>query len=442
MSTREFLTKLFLPAPTEPPLPVRSGLYHYMRSAGQETYAEGAYTRFHLRVEPDGYGLLLANASAAAHLSPSGVVIAKGLLEDCSETEIMEQLQAAFQGASRAAMQTDLERVAGLIAGLVAPGDNYPVLNLEDAALSPYEARLMAPLQADVMMAPPDQLLQILDKLWDVGFPHVTFMAYPLDDPTHLIRAVEHAEDLGMIAGIRVRASDLDVPSALEALAMAGLDHCNVPLGSAEGGLHDRLYGSGDHARALNLFEELHKNEVAPVVEVPLLENSVDSLQPLLNLLLDNSLTNVNFLSIVATNDTPEQDRSGSLAAAALPQVADIVEETAAEMDVRFIWQPPVLRDPTLTLSDQLRLGPRCTSDVSVRILPNGDVIPPRGSSASAGNMLHDQWTDIWSNEAFMRFRERVERPTLCEECPGLLICAADCPREPAGWSHGLGGTV
>jgi len=112
----------------------------------------------------------------------------------------------------------------------------------------------------------------------------------------------------------------------------------------------------------------------------------------------------------------------------------------AAEMDVRFIWLPPVERDPSLTIAEQLRLGPRCTADVSIRIEPNGDVIPPRGPNVAAGNLLHDDWDDIWGNVAFVRYRERVERPTHCEECPGLAICAADCPREPVGWSQGVGG--
>ena len=27
---------------------------------------------------------------------------------------------------------------------------------------------------------------------------------------------------------------------------------------------------------------------------------------------------------------------------------------------------------------------------------------------------------------------------THCATCPGLAICAADCPKEPAGWSDGV----
>jgi radical SAM protein with 4Fe4S-binding SPASM domain len=440
MSTRDLLTKLFFPSPTEPPAPVKPGLYHYMRAAGQDEYSAGAYTRFHLRVDPDGRGVLLANASAAIHLSPTGVVIAKGLLEEVEQDEIVARLKSTFRGAGESTMEADIERIAGLIAGLVAPGDNYPVTNLEDADLSPFEAQLMAPFQADVVLAPPDQMTSILDKLWEANIPHVTFMASSIDRPDHLVRAVERSEDLGMIAGIRARATDISLP-LLADLATAGLDHANILFASASPELHDRLCGDGDHARALALFEELHRLEVAAVAELPLLEDAAGTLPPSLDLLLDLNVPNINFLIVAAPNDLPAEARSGCPAASALPQLADLVEEMAAQMDVRFIWQPPIQRDPGLALAEQIRLGPRCTSDLSIRVLPNGDVLPPRGPDDAAGNLVDDDWKVIWSNDVFRSFRERVEGPTRCEECPGLIICAADCPREPAGWSQGLGGT-
>ena len=57
------------------------------------------------------------------------------------------------------------------------PGDTYPVYNLEDAAVSPYAAQLIAPLQASVPLAEPEKLVPILDRLWEVGIPHVTLLA-------------------------------------------------------------------------------------------------------------------------------------------------------------------------------------------------------------------------------------------------------------------------
>ena len=37
--------------------------------------------------------------------------------------------------------------------------------------------------------------------------------------------------------------------------------------------------------------------------------------------------------------------------------------------------------------------------------------------------------------ELAVRYRERLAEPTRCSDCPDLPICAADCPRDPRGWS-------
>jgi radical SAM protein with 4Fe4S-binding SPASM domain len=63
-------------------------------------------------------------------------------------------------------------------------------------------------------------------------------------------------------------------------------------------------------------------------------------------------------------------------------------------------------------------------------------VIPPRGPHRVAGNLLRDEWPVIWQDAAFQAYRSRIERPTHCLICPGLAICAADCPRQPSGWAQ------
>ena len=431
METTKLIKRLIVPQPVVSTPAFEPGLHHYMREA------RGTFTRFYLRVEPDGRGMLLANATAAARLNQSGVIIAKGLLDDLEEKEIFSQLKTRFRGASSSIMQADLERVAALIANLDSPGDNYPIINLEDAAVSPYEAQLIAPLHADVSLSDPESMVAIIDRLWNAAIPHVTFLTGANPNRDHLIRAVERAEDTGLIAGVRGRASDFIQAGLVGDLAMAGVDHLNLFVASTNPVVHDAIFGEGDHQAISSIFQSILENEVAPVAEVPLIIATLDGIDETLGALLDFGVTNINFFAIAAPDEMPFDDRAGSLTSSAMPQTADMVEEIASELDVRFVWEPPVLRDPSLPFTKQVQMGPRCSDDLSIRVEPNGDVIPARGPYRSAGNLLTDEWNTIWNDDAFLRYRERVERPTRCVECPGLAICAADCPRKPAGWSQG-----
>ncbi|MFN2283401.1 MAG: SPASM domain-containing protein, partial [Anaerolineae bacterium] len=412
-------------------LAVAPGIYHAMQEA------EGLYTRFHLRVERDGSGMLIANAAAAARLSPTGVLITKGLLDGKSEDTILQDLVANFRGATEGVMRTDIAKVDALITQIITPGDMYPVFNLDDAALSPYNAELIAPLQASLPLAEPEKLLPILDKLWDAGIPHVTLLVPRDPDATYLVRAIERAEDLGMIAGVRGRASDLWNTDLLTAMFQAGVDHVTFIYASDDPAVHDALCGEGDHAAATALLAWLEEKQLCAVAEVPLVQATLYALNTTVHTLMAQGADNIAFVAYVTTDETlAEQD--GIFAADAMPQVATMVEEAAHEMSARFIWDPPVQRNPAQSLAEQVQDGPRCSGDVAVRIEPDGSVIPPRGQDKSAGNLLDMAWSDIWNHEVFRRYRERVEAPTHCDRCPGLAICAADCPREPAGWAQTL----
>jgi radical SAM protein with 4Fe4S-binding SPASM domain len=200
--------------------------------------------------------------------------------------------------------------------------------------------------------------------------------------------------------------------------------------------IHDPLLGRGDYSFALPLLADIQANEVYPIAEIPLVESNLPGLETTLTTLQERGVYTFSFWAIVAPDGMDDEVRAGALPAQAMPQTADWIEETADDLNVRFLWQPPVQRDPRQTLAAQVRQGPRCAGDVAARIEPNGDVIPPRGPHVSAGNVLTDEWQTIWQNDAFTRYRERVAAPTRCADCPGLALCAADCPREAAGWAY------
>lgn len=424
MRLKKLADKLFPKAPE----PVQPGLFHYMREAG------GNYTRFHLRIEPDGRGLLIANATAVARLSPSGVIIAKGLLEGSNKETIVREIFKRFRGVREETAHKDIDKINAMLSNLGSPEDNYPIINLEDVEFNPYEARLMAPFRADVLLAAPEQLVPIIDKLWEIGIPHVTFITVGHPKPDHLVRAVERAEDLGMIAGVRGQASYLAEETLLKNLAQAGVDHITLLYISGDREIHDSILGQGDHGRIKKAFPLIRELEVCPAAEIPLIAPTANLLEETFQSVTEMGIHNASFFAIAKPDEDTTPD-DGALRASALPQIAAIIEETSAESDVRYLWQPPVLRKRDKSLEQQIREGPRCSGDVSMRVEPDGSVIPPRGAYRSAGNILADPWKSIWEHEAFRVYRERVESPTRCNICPGLAICAADCPRDPRGWA-------
>lgn len=403
------------------------GLYHYVRET------EGRTARFHLRVDAGGDGLLLANAAAVARLSPSGVVIAKGLLDGDDLATITQRIRKMFCRVRPSQITADLAEVESLIRRMQSPGGNYPVLNLTDPAFSPKAMPLARPISADVPLCQPDVMNPILDRLWELSIPQVTILAGKSPDSSTLTRAVERAGDLGLITGVRGRGSDLNRGKQIAEMITAGLDHLDVCCLSHRPEIHDALAGEGDHEQALLALEAAREQEICPVAQIALVRSTLTGIEATLERLVGDGIQNVGLFAIAATD--PAQASAGALLAHELPPIARIVEDIAQQLGLRLFWYPTVRFDPSRPLGEQVCDGPRCSGDTAIRVEPDGSVYPARGPWRSAGNLISDDWETIRQSDVYQAYRRRVESDTHCDQCPGLAICAADCPREPAGWA-------
>ena len=405
---------------------IAPGVYHYERLVGEWP------TRLHLRIDPDGGGMLMANAAQAASLSPVGVQMARDVLEGRSDEAIVADINAAFAGAADEQVTGDLARVRRLIADLAEPGDNYPISNL--SGVSVWERELAAPLRADVVQGEPDTMRAVFHALWDAAVPHVTVIARPHADPAQLPVIIEAAEDIGMITGLRSVASRL-TEDIVEQAAMAGLDHLDLLYISNDPGRHNAIAGEHDHDSVLARFEQCHDLELCPLAQVPLIGGNADAADDIAFALAELRVTNLVFFALACPDDDEQAQAAGALPARALPQVALLIEEAAEDAEGRYLWAPPVRFDNSRSLAEQVSAGPRTAADIAVRIAADGTVYPARGPAACAGNLLTDPWPQIWGNDCFIRFRESIKAPDRCSDCPDLETCAAYCPKDPAGWS-------
>jgi len=405
-----------------------AGLHHFAREV------DGRVVRYHLRIDQDGSGLVVANASSVARLSPSGVTIAHALLR--GEPELAERrARTSFRGASAERVRSDVERVGAILDEMAEPGGGYPLRSLEEPDGSVHRRTLSAPLSADVVVGDEETTRAVLERLWAIGVPQAVLIAQPRPRTTGLVHLVEHAEDLGLIAGVRTRASDV-TSSGLHDLAMAGLDHLDLFWAGPDRELHDSLFGRGDHELASSTIVRCHELELCPVAVTPLLAPTLDGLE---EIGADLRRRRIGGLTLYALVDA--ESRGGRvLGTGAVRQAAATAEEVADHEDLNLVWAAPVERDAAVSLSDQVRAGPRTAGEASMRVEADGTVVAPSGPQAPSGNLLRDDWRGIWADSCFERFRESVEDPERCAACPGAMLCAAGCPAEPGTWARAEGG--
>ncbi|MCO4774031.1 MAG: hypothetical protein KDA24_28620, partial [Deltaproteobacteria bacterium] len=236
----------------------------------------GLHARVHLRAEPDGTALALLNASSAVRLTASGAAMVSMVLDGEDDRAIIKTLKRSFD-APRDRLARDLLELRDTLARLAAaPGGSFPIEDLTDGRGARTSA-LSAPLEAWVEMAPIDALIPRIDALWGAAVPHITLLATTSTVADDLVRAVERAEDLGMICGIRGLGSALP-RETLTRCAEAGVDCVQVPLLANTDAAHDQILGTGERRAAIDALVACRDLEVCPIAEVPLVDATADHL--------------------------------------------------------------------------------------------------------------------------------------------------------------------
>lgn len=452
---------------------IPAGMWHYSRQR------DHSFVRFHLRVDHSGQALLIAAASEAVHLTRSGAIAARGILEGKSEAEITVELN------QMAAAPEIICQIRSLMDHLGSPNKRYPIFNLPDSASEYQSSGLIAPFQADIELPENSQLLTgRLRALWQAGIPHVRVLL-PSEDSqanlassrvrlleeeqlSRLCTAIQIAEDIGMIAGVRLTVSQLlqslqGDKLVVDELAQMGLDYAVVPWG-VDSRLHDELFGEGDFDRWSRLVSRAEHWEFPIVAQAGLVPSLIDQFEDQMDRLIEGGITHFETFPIaelpqlvkspaMADQRSDMPPRQGAWAdyrlsapddkwlpfqAVQMRQLAGWIEDLADNRRVQIVWLAPhscsAELDPNL-VRQLIYNGPRAGADISLRVDAHGRVFPPRGPRESVGQIDNSTWSQIWNHRAFRHFRDAVDQNQHCDICPRMAICAAGCPSEPTGWT-------
>ncbi len=82
---------------------------------------------------------------------------------------------------------------------------------------------------------------KILDKLWDLGVPHIVFTGGEATLRNDLPELIAHAESNGQITGLNTNARRLADMNYVQQLVEAGLDHVQITVESCDEQIHDEM---------------------------------------------------------------------------------------------------------------------------------------------------------------------------------------------------------
>lgn len=417
------------------------GVFHYLREN------EAGKARLHLRLEPDGSGLLLVNASRAYHLNPSAAYMAYLALESTPAAQAITAITQRYRVTKTKAAQ-DYTSLSAQVELLANPDEHCALCELDLETTTPFSARPSAPYRMDLALTyrcnnncahcynarprqQPELTTQqwkgILDRLWAIGIPHIVFTG---GEPTlrpDLPELIAYAEQNGQITGINTNGRRLKDPAFVESLVAAGLDHVQITFESHVPAIHDEMvHAHGAWQDTLAGIQNALKSKLFVMTNTTLLQNNAAYLSETLDFLANLGVPTIGLNALIYSGHGKEVDTG--LPESALPALLKLARAKTDASGQRLIWYTPTQYchfDPLL-----LDLGVKgCTAALyNMCVEPDGSVLPCQSYYEPVGNLTRDPWDSIWNHQLSTNLRERSDLPVSCMACAVLQECGGGCP--------------
>ncbi len=359
---------------------------------GYFSIPDGTNCRLHLRINNEGEGILILNASTILHLNPSATEFAYHLIHRTDEDTLVKELVKRYQ-VSAAAVKSDYEIFIGRLKSLLMSPDLDPENFLDIERIDLHKERFSSPLRLDCaltyqisdnaspVVTPVGRVKKTLDtqewqtilqKAWDKGIPHVVFTG---GEPTlrpDLVDLIKFAEEIGLVTGLLTDGTRLTDSDYLHNLLSSGLDHIMIVLNPS-------------NPVSWEAIKDVINEDISLTVHITALSNTHTVNYPE----LFEKLQGLQVKKISLSADSIESSKL-------LPEVS----RNALDYGFSLVWDLPVPYSEINPIALELVQAENSLKGAArswLYVEPDGDVLPGQGITTVLGNILTDPWETIWS---------------------------------------------
>lgn len=364
--------------------PLPAGTHHLQAAQDERPY------RMHLRLQQDGSGILILNASTILQLNPTAAEYAYHFMKGTDAFEAAKQIADRYR-ISRGMALEDFKDFVDRIQTLISTPDLDPVSFLDFELAQPHSADLNAPLRLDCALtyrlpdrahaeyAPvkrvdreltTDEWKTILDKAWRVGVPHITFTGGEATLRGDLPDLIAHAEGNGQVCGLLTDGLKLADREYFQTLLQTGLDHILFML-------------QPENEKSWAALEVIMPQDIFVTVHLTLNPDSIKTAETTLERLAELEV----------------QSLSLTIADAFLREAYETLRNRAAELGLtlRFDLPVPYSASNPVALETQEDEVPEGAGKAWMYVEPDGDLLPAQGMADRVlGNLLRDDWKTLF----------------------------------------------
>ncbi len=433
------------------PKQLSSGLHCYDIGHGDRK------RRIHLRVAADKSAVMFIDVTDVVHLNQSAAEITWMALEGIPQEVARKGLNRRYNALDRSQVNLDLNNLYKMVDSLGRQGEFCPSCSITGVSQAPlFSTPAKAPYKVDLALTygcnnhcshcynepsrypmaslPEVSWIEVIDRLHDIGVPHLIFTGGEATLHPDLPHLVRYAESRGMITGLNTNGRRLSFAPYVEQLSSAGLNHVQITLASHHAEFHNNVMGARAFSQTVQGIRNAIDNGLHVITNTTLTQRNIRELPAFLDFIKGLGIRTFAMNGIIHSGggqSNPDALRPDKLA----PILTRVRDESRAR-NMRFLWYTPTDYCQFSPIETDIGVK-RCNAgEYSMCVEPNGDVLPCQSYYVSAGNILTDSWDDIWNSELFLSFRQRESNPEAaglpqkCWDCSEISICGGGCRLE------------
>ncbi|NOZ20132.1 MAG: radical SAM protein [Planctomycetes bacterium] len=279
---------------------------------------------------------------------------------------------------------------------------------------------------AEMSTAEAKRILHVIRR--DAQVPSVSFTG---GEPTlrrDLPKLIRHARSLDMRVNLITNGTTLtDRP--VKRLVRSGLNSAQVSLEGPSPAVHDPLTGApGSFDRTVAGIERLRDAGIRVHTNTTISRGNIEHLEGIVALAKDLGMERLSMNMVIPTGSSVQDPDAIWVTYTEIGDAVMRVKAEARRREIEFLWYSPTpfcLFNPAASGFG----GKACAAcDGLLSVSPTGDVLPCSSLAEPAGNLLREEFRDVWRSPRAEYYKSKSYAHEICQACEDFDVCCGACP--------------
>lgn len=274
-----------------------------------------------------------------------------------------------------------------------------------------------------------DEVKQVLWKIRNVAkVPTVSFTG---GEPTlrkDLPELVAYAKSLDLRVNLITNGIISGLTDLPDKLKEAGLDSAQVSLEASTAEVHDRVVGlKGAFESTVKGIMKLKALGIHTHINTTICSDNIDHMVSLPKFAKEElGLTYESMNMVIRTGHA--QDHPDEIGYTEVAKKLPEIQRACHEAGIKLVWYSPMPYCIINTVACGIGTTSCAAADGLLSIAPDGSVLPCSSFKDGMGNILRQNFDDIWWSSQALYFRRKKFIPPVCKDCDKANVCLAACP--------------